>query len=192
MAVAGRRLVVAVEAAFEPALGERQRLGGVVARRVARRALVEGHHDVGADGALGVDDALGGEQVLRAVDVRAEVAPLLAQLAAGGQREDLEAAAVGEHRPLPGREAVHAARLFDNLHAGTQVEVVGVGQNNLGVSLVAHIAVEEPLDGGGRTDGHENRRANHAVVGRELAGTGPRSGVPVLKGKLHAHTVPQK
>ena len=101
-------------------------------------------------------------------------------------------AAVGEHRPLPGREAVHAARLFDNLHAGTQVEVVGVGQNNLGVSLVAHIAVEEPLDGGGRTDGHENRRANHAVVGRELAGTGPRSGVPVLKGKLHAHTVPQK
>ena len=84
VAVLGGGLPVAVEAAVEPALGEGQRAGGVVVGGVAGGAFVESHHDVGADRPLGVDDALGGEEVLRAVDVRAEVASLLLELAAGG------------------------------------------------------------------------------------------------------------
>src|SRR5699024_11803076 len=69
------------------------------------------------------------------VDVRTEMAPLFAQLAAVGQRKDLEAARIGQHRSLPRREAVHAARLFENLRPRTQVEVVGVGQDDLGPGL---------------------------------------------------------
>ena len=75
MAVPGLRLRVSFETAVEPPLGERQRLGGVFARCVAGRALVESHHDVGADRPLGVDHAFGREEVLRAVDVRTEMAP---------------------------------------------------------------------------------------------------------------------
>ena len=185
MAVPGLRLRVSFETAVEPPLGERQRLGGVFARCVAGRALVESHHDVGADRPLGVDHAFGREEVLRAVDVRTEMAPLLAQLAAVGQRKDLKAARIGQHRPLPRREAVHAARLFENLRPRTQVEVVGVGQDDLGPGLVAHVAVEDALNGGGGSHGHENRRADHAVVGRELSRTCFGTGVGMSECKLH-------
>lgn len=54
----------AFEAAFQPALGEKQRLHS---RAASRRVLVECHHDIGSDGALGVDDVFGGEEVARAV-----------------------------------------------------------------------------------------------------------------------------
>ncbi len=63
MAVFGLGLAVTVETTVEPALGQSERLGGIIARRVARRALVEGHHDVGADRTLGVDHAFGREEV---------------------------------------------------------------------------------------------------------------------------------
>jgi len=98
MAVFGTGPVILVETPVEPPLREAERLGGVFARGVARGAFVEGHHNVGSDRALGVDDAFGREEVLRAVDVRPEMASLLFQLAARGQRKDLKAAAVGEHR----------------------------------------------------------------------------------------------
>ena len=192
MAVFRGGAVVLLEAAVEPPLGQGERLGGVVARRVARRALVEGHHDVGADHALGVDDALGGEQVLRPVDVGAEVAPLLLQFAARREREDLESAAVGEHGPLPGREAVHAPGPLDDLHARTHVEMVGVGQDDLRAGLLLHVAVEEPLDRGGRAHGHEDRGAHRAVVGGELAGARPRRRILVLQGECHTHIIRQK
>ena len=75
VAVFGCGLVIAVEAAVEPTLGEVERLGGVFAQGRRPGALVEGHHDVGADRAFGIDNAFGGEEVLRAVDVRSEMAP---------------------------------------------------------------------------------------------------------------------
>ena len=78
--------------------------------RVARRALVEGHRDVGAQVLLDLHRALGREQVLAAVDVAPEAHALLVELAQRGEREDLVAAAVGEERPVPAGEAVEARR----------------------------------------------------------------------------------
>ena len=54
--------MILVETAVEPPLREAERLGGVFARGVARGAFVEGHHNVGSDRALGVDDAFGREE----------------------------------------------------------------------------------------------------------------------------------
>ena len=172
VAVFGLGLMVAVEAAIQPSLGQRQRFGRVFARGVARGAFVESHHDVGADRALGVHDAFGGEEVFRTVDMRPEMASLLLELAASCEREDLEAAAVGEHRPFPGRETVYAPGLFDDLHAGAHVEVVGVRQDDLRPGLVAHVAVENAFDRGGCTHRHENRGADDAVVCRQFARAG--------------------
>ena len=93
-------------------------------------------------------------------------------LAACRKREDLKSAAVSQHRAFPRRETVHAAGLFDDLHAGPHVEVVGVGQNDLRTGFVAHVAVENALDRRRRAHGHENRGADDAVVGRQLACAG--------------------
>ena len=69
IAVERFRLVEALEAAVQPALGELQTLFGVLEIALSRRTLIESHHDVGTDDALGIHHVLGGEEVLAAVDV---------------------------------------------------------------------------------------------------------------------------
>ena len=65
------------------------------------KAHVEHHHHVGADGLLHGHRRLGGEQVVAAVDVALEARPVLGDGPLGGEREDLEAARVGEDGPVP-------------------------------------------------------------------------------------------
>ena len=73
----------------------------VVAPVVRTGALVERHDDVGPELLLKGNRLLGGEAAHRAVQVGAEGDPLVIHLASGSQREDLEAARVGEDRPGP-------------------------------------------------------------------------------------------
>ena len=49
-----------------------------------------------------------------------------------GQGHDLVAAGVGEDRPIPADEAVQPAEAPDDVAAGTEHEVVGVREHDLG------------------------------------------------------------
>ena len=80
---------------------------------------------------LRLDRALGCEGVLRAVDVGPERHTVVGQRAEVAQTEDLEAAAVGQDRTVPRHEAVESAEALDELDAGPQEEVVGVGEHDL-------------------------------------------------------------
>ena len=122
-------------------------------------ALVELHLDVGAEQALDLDRALRRQHVRRAVDVRLEAHALLAHLADLGQRHDLEAAAVGEDRPVPAHEGVQAAEAGDALGAGAQHQVIGVAEHDVGAGRL-HLVEVERLDGGRGADRHERRRAD--------------------------------
>jgi hypothetical protein len=66
--------------------------------------LVKCHHDICADLALGVDDILRGEDMLRAIDVAAKLGPFLLDLPNVREGVYLIAAAVGEYRPVPADE----------------------------------------------------------------------------------------
>src|SRR5205823_1379594 len=72
-------------------------------------ALVKDHCDVGAEGDLHVHRVLGREEMFAAVEVRAKLHAVGGHFAQLAQAEDLEAAGVGEHRPVPAHKAVHAA-----------------------------------------------------------------------------------
>ena len=52
-----------------------------------------------------------------------------------GEAVDLEAAAVGEDRPVPVHEAMQAAQLGDEVVAGPQGEVIGVAEDDLGAGV---------------------------------------------------------
>ena len=75
------------------------------------------------------------EEHRRAVGRRGEGHALLGDLAAVRQREHLEAAGVGEDRPVPAREAVQAAVRLDHFQARAQVQVEGVAEDDLGAEL---------------------------------------------------------
>src|SRR5690606_34001977 len=104
--------------------------GGVVGGR--GDALVEHHHDVAADGALGGDAGLGREQVGAAVNVALEVRAVLVHGAGVGQRKNLKPARVGQHRTVPVHEAVDAAEFFKHLGTGPQEQVIGIGEQDVG------------------------------------------------------------
>jgi hypothetical protein len=86
------------------------------------------------------------------------------------EREDLEAAAVGEDGAVPVHEVVDATQALDAPVAGSQKEVIGVDQEDVG-TRVPDLFGHEGLHGGERADGHEGGRADGAVAGGNQAGS---------------------
>ena len=78
------------------------------------------------------------------------------------EREHLEAARVREDRPVPLHELVQSAELAHELVAGTQVQVIRVGEDHLRVHR-AEVGGVERLDGGERAHRHERGRLDGAV-----------------------------
>ncbi len=94
----------------------------------------------------------------------------------GTQRQHLEAAAVGERRARPVHEGTQATRLVDDVRAGLQVEVVGVGQHSLGAQLT-HRLRQHRLDRGLGADRDERRGGvDVAVRSVDHAGTSTAPG----------------
>ena len=141
-----------------------QLLGG----RVVRRAFVEHHRDVRAEHALDFHGFLRPEKQQRAVQVRTELDAVLLDLADFREAENLEAAAVGQNRPVPIHELVQPAGGADDVEAGPDVQVIGVAENDLRAHL-AEFARVERLDAALRADGHEHRRLDDAVRGGQSA-----------------------
>ena len=112
--------------------------------------------------------------------MRAEIRPLLLELAVGRQREHLKAAAVGQYRSLPPVKLVQSPGLLQYLDAGAQVEMVGVTEYYLGLHVVAQLVHVHGLDRAERAHRHENRRLYRPVVG----GYQPCAGIGVGRGGL--------
>jgi hypothetical protein len=66
-----------------------------------------------------------------AVHVAAELGAFFLHVARVGQREDLEAARVGEEGLLPAGEFMDAAEALEDLGTRTQEQVIGVRQQDL-------------------------------------------------------------
>ena len=108
----------------------------------------------------------GREAVDRAVEVAAERHAVVVDDPQVAERDDLEAAGVGQDRPVPGHEPMQAAEPLDPLVAGPQVEVVRVGQDDRRADLDEVVRVER-LDRGVRADRHELRRLDDPVGQRQ-------------------------
>jgi len=109
-----------------------------------------------------------------AIEVRLEEHPVLGDLAKAAQAEGLKAPRIGEDGVGPGHETVQSSHLADELVAGAEVEVVGVGQEDFDAEIFGEIAVGEAFDSGLRADEHEDRGFDGAVRGVQEAGAGAR------------------
>jgi len=89
----------------------------------------------------------------------------LAYFAGACQRKYLVAAAVGEDGPVPAVEAVQAAGAFQHFGARTQVEMVGIAQDDLRLYIVGQLPLRYGFYAAGGAYGHENRGEDLTVVG---------------------------
>lgn len=163
---------VVVKTSFGPANGAfHGGSGGFVADGVGR-AFVEDHHDVAAEGQLGVDGGGRGEFVGVSVEVGLEGDAFFGNFPQGGQAEDLEATRVGEDGTGPVHEFVEAAEFSDQFVAGAEVQVIGVAEDDGGLEFVVEVALGEAFNGALGADGHEDGGGDVAVGGVEDTGPG--------------------
>ena len=168
-------------AALRPAVrAEHGLLRGLVVAGI-RRAHVKRHGDVAAQRLLNGHAGLRTDEHLAAVEVAAEMHALFLDLAQAGEREDLESAGIGEDRLIPAHKFVQPARLLDQFLAGADVQVIGVGEDDLRADLV-QFARGRPLDGRLRAHRHKDRGLDVAVRGMHNAA--PRMGFRVLFDKV--------
>ena len=135
------------------------------------RAFVETHDDVRAQGFLNGDNAFRSEEMAAAVDVGLELHAFAGDLAQAGKAHDLESAAVREHRPVPGDELVKPPGGADKLVPGTQIEMVGVPQYDLGVAFLKLVGAHR-LYRAQSAHRHEYGGENLPVVGLYHASPG--------------------
>ncbi len=136
-----------------------------------RDALIELHDDVAVEQRLDLDRALRRQLIGRPVDMRAEGDALLGELAQLGQRHHLEAAAVGQDRPLPVHEIMQPAQRRHLLGARPQHQMIGVAEEDIRPGL-AHLL---GIHGFHRAHGahrHEGRRLDDRPRGVDAAAAG--------------------
>ena len=141
-------------------------LGGIL------NALVEGHGDGGSQMGLDPHTFLRAHKDALAVDMGGEIHALLLDAAQLGQREYLESTAVGEGGACPSAEFLQTAQLVDQSVAGTEVEVVGIGQHDLAVYVPQILCRDAALDGGTGGHVHKNGGFDLAVRGDQAAAAG--------------------
>jgi len=110
--------------------------------------------------------------VLAAVDVAAEGNALVGEFAIVGKGKDLKAAAIGQDGTVPTVELVQSSCTLDDVHTGSQIEVIGVTQDNLRLDIISQFRHLYRLDGAHRANGHEDRGLDLAVVGRDESSSG--------------------
>ena len=165
-----------ISSSLRPAHRPLERLARAIVRRRMLEAFVEHHRDIRSELRLDVDGRFGRQQMLAAVEMRAKRRPFLVHFAPRGKTEDLIAAAVGEDRLVPADEPVKAAECADARGARPQIEMIGIGEDDLRAQVV-EIAMRHRLHGALRADRHEGRRVHDAVRRRQHAA--PRGAVRV-------------
>jgi hypothetical protein len=157
-----------IERAARPGHGEAEAFFSACTCSRILGALVEGHDYVGAESDLNVDGVLGSEEVRAAVEVRAELDAIVSNFAERAKREDLEAAGVSKEGARPTHEFVKAAHAADGLVAGTEIEVVGVAEDDFCAERFERV-LRDGFDGALGADRHEDRGFDSLMGQQETA-----------------------
>src|SRR5688572_22496856 len=148
-------------------------------------AFVEHHRDIRSELRLDIYRGLRCQQMLAAVEMRAERRTLFVHLATRRETEDLIAAAVGEDGLVPSDEGVETTERADAFGARPQIEMIGIGEDDLCAEIV-EIAMCYGFHGALSADSHERGRVHDAVRRRQH--TTPRGAVRVRDFELeHRH-----
>src|SRR2546423_10109961 len=165
------QLVEARARATRPARGQLHRGARRVVRGLAGRALVERHHDVGAERGLHLHRDFGREETETTINVRAELDALLRDASQVAQTKNLKAAGVGQYRATPADEFVQTAARAYHFRAGAQPEVVGVSEYDACVEVCRLQLLEaDALDRAERADGHEDWSLDRAAPRLDYSG----------------------
>ncbi len=156
-----------------------------LARRGCFDALIEDHGNVRTEGKLNLRSFFRRKEMLGAVEMEAEAHALIAGFSQLGEAEDLITAGIGEDGARPGHELMQPAELADEFVARTQIEMIGVCEDNFRAEFFERF-LGQGFDGSLRAHGHEERSLDGAVGrGQAAAARAGRIGSSYVKRKTH-------
>ena len=79
-----------------------------------------------------------------------------------------------------------SAGIAQHFQSRTQIEVIGISEDDLGLDLLAQFGKVNPLHATHRSDRHENRCLDLAVVGGYNTGTGIAGLITMLNFERHS------
>ena len=150
--------------------------------------LIESHDDVRAQIPLDLHGAAGRQSSRAAVQMAAEGDAVGVNPVDFAQAEYLESAGIGQERTVPAHEIMQAAQIAHEFVARAQVQVVGVGKDQLDIE-VFEVARGHCLDGSRRAYRREYRCGDVSVRGMQDAGSRIAIGRDYLK--FESHSVPK-
>ena len=148
-------LIISGDTSVKPTVRHAHGLLGIVILARIGCTFIKCHHNVCADLTLGVDDILGCENMLGAVYVTAKLRSFFFDLADVGERIHLIAATVYQYGPIPSDESMKATGSLYHAESRSQIEVIGVSQNDLCIDLGLELGEVDGLDSTGCADRHE-------------------------------------
>ena len=84
---------------------------------------------------------------------------------------------------------MESAGFFQNLYAGTEIEMIGVAKYYLSLDIVAQLVLMHGLDAAEGAHRHEDGGLDSAVVGGDESGPRGGAGSCCLKLKIHRKVV---
>ena len=163
------------ERSLRPSMRALHRVRHLGRRQSGIDELVERHRHVRAEQRLDLHRPLRREPLHRSVEVRGERHAVVVHAPQVGEAEHLEAAGVGEDRPVPAHEPMQTAEARDALRGRTQAEVVRVAEDHLRAGGT-QVAGREGLHRRLGADRHELRRVDRPVRRHEPAEPGTAHG----------------
>ena len=86
---------------------------------------------------------------------------------------------------VPVLELVKSARRPEDIQSGTEVQMIGIAENDLGLDIFFKVFMVYPLHGAYSAYGHENGSADITVAGVEHSATGGGMRVGMYLFKFH-------
>ena len=103
--------------------------------------------------------------MLGTIDVTAKGDTLILQLAIARERKHLKPSTIGQNGTVPTIEFVQTSGFFYNVHAWTQVEMIGVAQNDLSLHIIFEFGHVHSFYSSHCAHRHENGSFNLAMIG---------------------------
>ena len=179
------RFVKTLQAAIQPPVCQFHRLLGIIEIRRARCTLIKRHHDVCTNGTLDVHHPFRSEQMLGTVDVRTEFHTFFPHLTDTRQGKHLKTTTVCQHRAVKSVELVQSAGLFNHIQSRSQIQVIGIAQNNLGLNILFQLVQMDSLHRSQCSHRHKDRGFNLSMVGCYQSGPCIRLRIRMLQFKCH-------
>ena len=127
-----------------------------------RRTFVENHGDVRTKRALDFHGLPRSQKERTAIYVRTKLDAVGCDFANLRQTENLKPAAIRQHGVGPTDEFVESASLANDVYAWSNIEMIGIAENDLGAHL-AKFARVEGLYAALSSHGHEHRRVHRSA-----------------------------